>query len=412
MKKVNKHRGTHLMLAALAIGVASIAWSAHAQEVSDDVVKIGVLTDMSGVYSDMNGNGSVVAAQMAIEDFGKSVLGKPVELISADHQQKADVGTGIAHRWIDNEKVDTLVDLTNSAIALAVQDIAREANRIAIFTSPGTTDLTGAKCSSTGFHWVYDNYSNGVGPVKALIGQGKTKWYFIVSDFAFGHSLEAVAKKTIEESGATVVDSVRVPLNAPDFSAFLLPAQASGAEAILVAGSGRDLSTLVKQANEFGVVAGGQTITAPVMFLSDIHAMGLEQAQGISFIDGFYWDRTDETRAFSKRFGERMGGKMPTSIQAGVYSSVMHYMKAVKAAGTDEAKAVSAKMRELPVDDFFAHGGKVREDGRMVHDMYLVKVKSPAESKYPWDYEEIVATIKGDDIFLPLAQSSCPLVKK
>jgi branched-chain amino acid transport system substrate-binding protein len=412
MKKVNKHRGTHLVLAALAISAASVAWSAHAREVSDNIVKIGVLTDMSGVYSDMNGKGSVVAAQMAIDDFGKSVLGKPVEIISADHQQKADVGTGIAHRWIDNEKVDTLVDLTNSAIALAVQDIAREANRIAIFTSPGTTDLTGAKCSATGFHWVYDNYSNGVGPVKALIDQGKTKWYFIVSDFAFGHSLEAVAKKTINENGATVVDSARVPLNASDFSAFLLPARASGAEAILVAGSGRDLSTLVKQANEFGIVAGGQTITAPVMFLSDIHAMGLEQAQGISFIDGFYWDRTDETRAFAKRFGEKMDGKMPTSIQAGVYSSVTHYLKAVNAAGTDEATAVSAKMRELPVDDFFARGGKVREDGRMVHDMYLVRVKSPAESKYPWDYEEIVATINGDDIFLPLAQSTCPLVKK
>lgn len=412
MTNANRNKGLRLALAALAAGVASIAWSAQAQEVSDDVVKIGVLTDMSGVYSDMNGNGSVIAAEMAIEDFGKAVLGKPVELISADHQQKADVGTGIAHRWIDNEKVDTLVDLTNSAIALAVQDIAKEANRIAIFTSPGTTDLTGAKCSPTGFHWVYDNYSNGVGPVKALIDQGKKNWYLVVSDFAFGHSLEAVARKTVEGSGATVVGSVRHPLNAPDFSAFLLPAQASGAEAILVAGSGRDLSTLVKQANEFGIVAGGQSIVAPVMFLSDIHAMGLEQAQGISFIDGFYWDRNDETRAFAKRFGERNGGKMPTSIQAGVYSSVTHYLKAVQAAGTDEAKAVAGKMRELPVDDFFARGGRVREDGRMVHDMYLARVKSPSESKHPWDYEEIVATIKGDDIFLPLDQSACPLVKK
>lgn len=412
MRRMNHLKGTSRILAALAIGVSWAASPAQAQSVSDEVVKIGVLTDMSGVYSDMNGQGSVVAAQLAIEDFGKTVLDKPIELISADHQQKADVGTSIAHRWIDNEQVDTLVDLTNSAIALAVQDIAREANRIAIFTSPGTTDLTGAKCSPTGFHWVYDNYSNGVGPVKALIAQGKKSWYFIVSDFAFGHSLEAIAKKTVEANGATIAGSVRHPLNAPDFSAFLLPAQASGAEAILVAGSGRDLSTLVKQANEFGIVAGGQTITAPVMFLSDIHAMGLEQAQGISFIDGFYWDRTDDTRAFAKRFAERHGGAMPTSIQAGVYSSVAHYLKAVKAAGTDEAKAVAAKMRELPVDDFFAQGGKIREDGRMVHDMYLVKVKSPSESKYPWDYEEIVATIKGDDIFLPLSESTCTLVKK
>lgn len=412
MKLLNHLKGMNPALAALAIGMTCAACPAFAQSVSDNIVKIGVLTDMSGVYSDMNGQGSVIAAQLAMEDFGKTVLDKPIELISADHQQKADVGTSIAHRWIDNEQVDTLVDLTNSAIALAVQDIAREANRIAIFTSPGTTDLTGTKCSPTGFHWVYDNYSNGVGPVKALIAQGKKSWYFIVSDFAFGHSLEAIAKKTVDANGATIVGSVRHPLNAPDFSAFLLPAQASGAEAILVAGSGRDLSTLVKQANEFGIVAGGQTITAPVMFLSDIHAMGLEQAQGISFIDGFYWDRTEETRAFAKRFAERNGGAMPTSIQAGVYSGVSHYLKAVKAAGTDEAKAVAATMRELPVDDFFAESGRVRDDGRMVHDMYLVKVKSPSESKYAWDYEEIVATIKGDDIFLPLSESKCPLVKK
>ena len=274
MGNEKRYSRTRLALAAVAsIGLGS--FPAQAAGISDDVVKVGVLTDMSGVYSDMNGNGSVIAAQMAIEDFGKSVLDRPIELISADHQMKADVGTGIAHRWIDNEKVDVFVDLTNSAIALAVQDIAKEANRVAIFTSPGTTELTGAKCSPTGFHWVYDNYSNGVGPVKALLEQGKKSWYFIVSDFAFGHSLEAIAKKAVEEGGGTVVGSVRHPLNAPDFSAFLLPAQASGADAISVAGSGRDLSTLVKQANEFGVVAGGQTITAPVMFLTDIHAMGL-----------------------------------------------------------------------------------------------------------------------------------------
>lgn len=409
---IKKYRGTYGMLAALVMGTAWFTSPAQAQEVSDGVVKIGVLTDMSGVYSDMNGNGSVVAAQLAIEDFGKTVLGKPIELISADHQQKVDVGTSIAHRWIDNEHVDALVDLTNSAIALAVQDIAKQADRIAIFTSPSTNDLTGVKCSPTGFHWVYDNYSNGVGPIKAQIKQGVKSWYFIITDFASGHSLEAVAKKTVEENGAKVVGSVRYPLNAPDLSAFLLPAQASGAQAIMTSAAGRDLSTLVKQANEFGIVAGGQKIIAPVMFLSDIHAMGLEQAQGIEFIDGFYWDRNDETRAFAKRFAARDNGAMPTSIQAGVYSGVAHYLKAIQAAGTDEAKAVAAKMRELPVDDFFTHGGKIRADGRMVHDMYLVKVKSPSESKYPWDYEQIIATIKGDDIFKPLSESDCPLVKK
>lgn len=400
------------MLAALAAGAALISTPALADGISDDVVKIGVLTDMSGVFSDMNGNGSVVAAQLAIEDFGGTVLDKPIQLISADHQHKADVGTSIAHRWIDNEQVDVLSDLTNSAIALAVQDIARDSNRIALFSSPGTTDLTGVKCSETGFHWVYDNYSNAVGPIKAQIEKGVKNWYFLVADFAFGHSLEAIAKKTVEENGATVVGTVRFPLNASDMSAFLLPAQASGAEAIMLTATGRDLTTAIKQANEFGIVAGGQSIIAPVVYLTDVHAMGLEQAQGLTFIDGFYWDRDDETRAFAKRFGERHNGAMPTSLQAGVYSSILHYLKAVKAAGTDEAKAVAAKMRELPVEDFFAHGGKVREDGRMVHDMYLVKVKSPAESKGPWDYEEIIATIPGDEIFLPLEQSTCPLVKK
>jgi len=413
MKRADKQGSGRHFLAGLALCAMTAGLPAPAMaQVSDGVVKIGVLTDMSGVYSDLNGTGSVAAAQLAIEDFGGTVLDKPIALISADHQQKADVGTGIAHRWIDNEQVDALVDLTNSAIALAVQDIAREANRIAIFTSPGTTDLTGAKCSETGFHWVYDNYSNSVGPVKALLQQGKKSWYLIVADFAFGHSLENIARETIEANGGTVAGAVRHPLNAADFSAFLLPAQASGAEAILLATAGRDLATAVKQANEFGLVAGGQTLAAPVVFLSDIHAMGLQQAQGISFIDGFYWDRNDETRAFAKRFAERHNGAMPTSVQAGVYSSVAHYLKAIAAAGTDEAKAVAAKMRELPVDDFFARGGKVREDGRMVHDMYLARVKSPSDSSYPWDYEEIVATIGGDDIFLPLSESTCPLVRK
>ncbi|MGQ9367082.1 ABC transporter substrate-binding protein [Azospirillum sp. ST 5-10] len=399
------------LLGATAIGLSALAAAPAAAQVSDDVVKIGVLTDMSGQWSDMNGPGSLEAATMAAEDFGGTVLGKPIQVVGADHLHKADVGSGIARRWIENEQVDALADLTNSAVALAVQQITRDANRIALFTSPGTTDLTGKQCSPTGFQWVYDNYSNAIGPVDALVKKGLDTWYFVTADFAFGHSLEKIAGEALKKSGGTVVGSIRHPFNSNDLSPFLLPAQASGAKVIMLASAGKDMTTAIKQANEFGIIAGGQTVTAPVMFISDVHALGLQTAQGISFIEGFYWDLDDETRAFAKRFFERRKA-MPTSLQAGVYSSVTHYLKAIQAAGTDEAKAVAAKMRELPVNDFFAKGGKVREDGRMVHDMYLVEVKKPSESKQPWDYYKVLATVPGDQAFLPLAQSECPLVKK
>lgn len=396
--------------AALCLGSLAVAGQAAAQ-VSDDVVKIGVLTDMSGQYSDLNGAGSLLAAQMAAADFGGKVLGKPIEIIGADHLQKADVGIGIARRWIENEKVDAISDVTNSAIALAVQQLTRETNRVALFSSPGTTDLTGKQCSPTGFQWVYDNYSTAVGPLKALIDKGNDTFFIITADFAFGHSLEKIASEAIKANGGKVLGTVRHPFGAADLSSFLLPAQASKAKVILLATAGKDMTTAIKQANEFGIIAGGQTITAPVMFITDVNALGLPTAQGISFIEGFYWDQNDETRAFAKRFFEARKA-MPTSPQAGVYSSITHYLKAIQAAGTDEAKAVAAKMRELPVDDFFAKGGKVREDGRMVHNMLLVQVKKPSESKQPWDYYEILATVPGEQAFQSLAQSECPLVKK
>jgi branched-chain amino acid transport system substrate-binding protein len=395
---------------ALCLGALAAAGAASAQ-VSDDVVKIGVLTDMSGQWSDMNGPGSLLAAQMAAADFGGKVLGKPIEIIGADHLHKADIGVGIARRWIENEKVDAISDVTNSAIALAVQQLTRESNRVALFSSPGTTDLTGKQCSATGVQWVYDNYSNAVGPIKALIDKGNDTFFIVTADFAFGHSLEKIASEAIKASGGKVVGTVRHPFGANDLSAFLLPAQASKAKVIMLATAGKDMTTAIKQAGEFGITAGGQILTAPVMFISDVHALGLPTAQGISFMEGFYWDQNEETRAFAKRFFEARKA-MPTALQAGVYSSVTHYLKAIAAAGTDEAKAVSAKMRELPVNDFLAKNGKVREDGRMVHDMLLVQVKKPSESKAPWDYYNVIATVPGEQAFLPLAQSECTLVKK
>jgi len=397
-------------LAAVCLGTAMAANAASAQ-VSDDVVKIGVLTDMSGQWADMNGPGSLLAAQMAAADFGGKVLGKPIEIIGADHLHKADVGVGIARRWIENEKVDAIADITNSAIALAIQQLTKENNRVALFSSPGTNDLTGKACSPTGFQWVYDNYSNAVGPIKALIEKGNDTFYLIVSDFAFGHALEKIATETIKANGGKVVGSIRHPFGANDLSPFLLPAQASKAKVIMLANSGKDLTTSIKQANEFGISGGEQVFTSPIMFISDVHALGLPIAQGISFIEGFYWDLNDETRAFGKRFFETRKA-MPTALQAGVYSIVTHYLKAIEAAGTDEAKAVSAKMRELPVNDFFAKNGKVREDGRMVHDMLLVQVKKPSESKAPWDYYNVIATVPGEQAFMPLAQSECSLVQK
>lgn len=405
------HRRFLRGLAAFSfLGSLGLTGPASAQ-VSDDVVKLGVLTDMSGQYSDMNGSGSLLAAQMAASDFGGKVLGKPIEVIGADHQQKADVGLGIARQWIESDKVDAVVDVTNSAIALAVQQLTRETNRVALFSSPGTTDLTGKACSPTGFQWVYDNYSNVVGPVKTLIEKGNDTFFIITADFAFGHSLEKIATDAIKANGGKLLGSVRHPFGANDLSAFLLPAQASNAKVILLATAGKDLTTAIKHASEFGIAAGGQVLSAPVVFLTDIHALGLSAAQGMSFLEGFYWDQNDETRAFAKRFFE-VRKTMPTSLQAGVYSEVLHYLKAVQAAGTDEAKTVAAKMRELPVNDFFAKNGKVREDGRMVHDMLLVQVKKPSESKRPWDYYNVVATVPGDQVFLPLGQSECALVKK
>jgi branched-chain amino acid transport system substrate-binding protein len=392
---------------ALATGLSS---NANAQ-VSGDAVKIGVLNDQSGLYADFGGRGSVIAAQMAVEDFGGKVLGKPIQVLSADHQNKPDVGSNIARQWYDQDGVDAIADLTTSSVALAVQEIGKQTGKVTMTSGAATSRLTGDACSPTGFHWAYDTVALANGTGKSVVAEGLKKWFFLTADYAFGYALEKDVSEVVKASGGEVVGSVRHPLNTSDFSSFLLQAQGSGAEVIGLANAGGDTTTSIKQAAEFGIVAGGQSLAGLLLVLSDIHALGLETAKGLVLTTGFYWDLDDESRAWSQRYYERMQ-RMPNMVQAGVYSSVMHYLKAVQEAGTDEGKVVAAKMKELPIKDMFARNGKVREDGRMVHDMYLARVKTPAQSKKPWDYYEIVRTIPGDQAYLPLDRSPCPLVKK
>ncbi|HET7594282.1 MAG TPA: ABC transporter substrate-binding protein [Stellaceae bacterium] len=382
--------------------------SAQAQ-VSDGVVKLGVLNDMSSLYSDATGKGSLVAAQMAVQDFGGKVLGKPIEVVAADHQNKPDIGANIARQWYDQEQVDAIVDVPTSSVALAIQQISKDKDRVFLMSGPGSSDLTGPACSPTGVHWTYDTYALSHVAGKAMVERGEDTWFFITADYAFGHALERDASDVVKASGGKVLGSVRHPLNTQDFSSFLLQAQASGAKVIGLANAGGDTQTAIKQAAEFGLQKGGQKLLALLVQITDTHSLGLQTAQGMILTDGFYWDHDDGARKFSKRFFAQMQ-HMPTMIHAGVYSEVTHYLKAVQAAGTDEAKAVVAKMRALPIDDFFAHNGKLREDGRMVHDMYLMQVKTPAESKSEWDVYKILATVPGDQAYRPLDQGGCPLI--
>ncbi len=398
------------MLAVLASAVLLASVSAQAQGAPPRPIKIGVLSDMSSLYADQAGLGSVEAARMAIEDAGSKIGDQPIELVSADHQHKTDVGTAIVRRWIDTEGVDVIADMPNSAVALAVQQIVKDKNKIALFSTAATTELTGKQCSPNGIQWVYDAYSNAAGLAKALVAKDNKSWYFLTVDYALGHSLQAEATKAIVAGGGTVVGSVRHPLNNPDFSSFLLQAQASKAKVIALANAGADTINAVKQVAEFGM-SKDHVIVAPLVYISDIHSMGLPAAQGLTFIEGFYWDLNDATRAWSKRFFERRKA-MPTMTHAGVYSSVSHYLKAVRAVGSADSLAVVAKMKEMRVDDFFSSGGQVRKDGRMVHDMLLVKVKSPSESRYPWDYYQVLATIPGEQAFRPLQESECPLARQ
>ena len=398
-----------IIAAVAAAGFASsLAAPEAGAQVSDGVVRIGVLNDQSGLYADLGGPGSVVAARMAVADAGGSVLGKPVEIVFADHQNKSDIGAAIARQWFEIGQVDMAIGFDNSAVALAVEQLAAEHDRIAIAGAVGSTAFTGKACTATEASWIYDSYALTTSLAKSIVAEGRDTWFFITVDYAFGHSLEADATSAVLAAGGKVLGSVRHPLNTADFSSYLLQAQASGAKVVAFANGGGDMVNATKQANEFGLTKN-QTMVSLLVFISDIHSMELSAAQGLKFVTGFYWDRDEQARAWSKRFFARQG-RMPTMAQASIYSAIRHYLAAIAAAGTDEAKAVMAKMREMPVNDFYASDGHLRQDGRLVHDMYFAQVKKPSESTKPWDYYTILKVIPGDQAFRPLAEAGCPLV--
>lgn len=398
-----------LICAALIAHVSATAGAAT--KVSDGVVKIGVLTDMSGAYSDLAGPGSLVAVQMAVADFiAREKPDFKIEVISADHQNKGDIAAIKAREWIDTEKVDMIVDLVTTSTALAVMKVAKEKNRITIVSGAASTLITNEQCTDTNVHWTYDTYALAAGTGKAVVKQGGKTWFFLTADYAFGKSLEKDTTDVVLEEGGKVLGHVLHPFPTQDFSSFLLQAQASGAQVIGLANAGNDTINAIKQAAEFGITPK-QTLAGLLMFISDVHSLGLKATQGMYLTTGFYWDWNNETRAWSKRFFEKTK-RMPTMVHAGDYSGVYHYLKAIKAAGTDDTKVVMAKMKATPINDFFAKNGKIRVDGRMVHDMYLAQVKKPEESRYPWDYYFIRQVIPGDQAFLPLSKSTCPLVKK
>ena len=396
----------------LTVAAMLMAGSAAQAQVSDNAVKIGVLTDHSGGFAYLVGKHSVEAAQMAVDDFGGKVLGKPISVVTADHQNKADIASAISRKWFETEGVDTITDVAGSAVALATQEIARSRGKVLLISGAATTELTGKACSETTSQWSYDTYAFAKGTASQVTKQGGDSWYFLTSDYAFGHSLQRDASRFVEASGGKVLGSVRFPFGSPDFSSFLLQAQASKAKVIGLAMSGADLLSAVKQAREFGIVQSGQNLASLVIYINDIEGVGLNVAQGLTLTTSFYWDANDETRAWAKRFMERSGGFIPNLITAGTYASVLHYLKAVEAAGTDEGKTVAAKMKELPVNDFYNKNVQIRADGRVMHKTFLMKVKSPADSKYRGDFYQQLAEMSGDESFKPLAESECPLVKK
>ena len=401
-----------LMATAVGIGLAAAVGTSGALAQSNEgPVKIGVLSDMSGLYADLGGPGSVEAAKMAVEDLGGKVLGKPVEIVTGDHQNKPDVGANISRQWFDVDKVDAITDVPNSGVALAVNEVGREKNKIMLFSGPAASDLTGEKCSPTTAHWTYDTYALANGTGAAVVKAGGNSWFFLTADYAFGAALERDTTNVVKANGGTVVGSVRTPLNAPDFSSFLLQAQASKAKIIGLANAGGDTINSIKQAAEFGITSGGQKLAGLLVFITDVNSIGLQTAQGLQLTEAFYWDQSDETRAFSKKFLERVKHQ-PSMVQAGVYSAVRHYLQAVEAVGSKDSAKVMAKMRATPINDFMTKNGKLREDGRVVRDMYLFEVKAPKDSKAPWDYYKQIGTIPGEQAFRPMDQGGCPLVKK
>jgi branched-chain amino acid transport system substrate-binding protein len=397
------------IVAAVLVALASPFASAQAA-VSDNVVRIGVLTDMSSLYADIGGVGSVEAARMAVEDFGGSVLGQRIDVVFADHLNKADAASETARRWLDAQGVDMIVDSNNSAVALAVSKLVTDKKRILIAGGVGTTRLTNEDCSPYVAQWIFDTYALANGTAGAAVRAGKKSWYFLTVDYAFGHSLEQDAAQAVVAAGGQVLGRARHPLNAPDFSSFMMQAQASKAEVIGVASAGGDTINTIKAANEFGLTKN-QSLAGLLVFITDIHSLGLPITQGMLLTEAWYWDLNDETRAFSKRFFEKRA-RMPTMTQAGVYSAVLSYLKAIRAAGTDQADKVMAALKNMKIDDMFAKNGYLREDGRMMHDMYLLEVKKPSESKGPWDYYHVRATIPAEEAFQPLSKSRCPRIAK
>lgn len=399
------------LTAVAATFILALAVPAQAA-LSGNAVKIGILTDMSGPYAAMGGSGSVIAAQLAVEDcLQAECKGMTIEVLSADHQNKPDIAAARAREWLQRDGVDALADLTNSAAALAIQGLIRDQGGIALYSGPATSRLTNEDCAVNGFHWMFDTYSQSVGSAAALTKLGYKSWYFLTVDYAFGHALEKDAGTVVKQNGGTVIGAVRHPLGSQDFSSYLLQAKGSGAQVIGLASAGQDSVNAIKHAREFGVGDDRQRLAALLLFLSEVHAIGLPAAQGLIFADGFYWDFDDATRAFAARFEARHQGNKPTMVQAGVYSSVYHYLKAVAAAGSDDWQVVAQTMRKLPIEDAVMRNASIRPDGRVIHDMYLYQVKSPSESKRPWDYQKLLATIPAQEAFLPLEQSTCPLVK-
>ncbi len=399
----------NLLAWAASAAIGATAGMAQAQ-VSDGVIKIGVLTDMSSLYTDLSGKGSELAARMAVEDFGAARKGMKVEFVSADHQNKADVGSSIVRQWYDVDKVDVVVDVPNSGVALAVNQITRDKGKAFLVSGAASADLTGKACSPNTIHWAYDTWMLANGTGNAIVKTGGDSWFFLTADYAFGHALERDTEAVVLKNGGKVLGKVRHPLNNQDFSSFLLQAQASKAKIIGMANAGGDTTNTIKQAAEFGIVKAGQSLAGLLVFITDVHSLGLPIAQGLIFTETFYWDANDATRAFAKRFSEANRGIHPTMIHAGVYSSVIHYLKAVEAGKTDDGTKTIAKMKEMPTDDPLFGKGSIRKDGRKLHPAYLVEVKKPSESKGPWDYHKIRATIPADQAFRPMADGGCPLV--
>jgi branched-chain amino acid transport system substrate-binding protein len=387
--------------------ILALTGTAHAQ-VS---VKLGVLNDRSGLYSDLTGEGSALAARMAVEDFKAADKGIKVDIVAADHQNKPDVGAGIARQWYDQDGVDAILDVPTSSVALAVNTITRDKNKVFINSGGGTSDLTGSQCSPNTVHWTYDTWALANGTGTAMVKQGGNSWFFITADYAFGHALERDATALVTKAGGKVLGAVRHPFPGQDFASFLLQAQTSGAKVIGLANAGGDTVNALKQAAEFGIVQGGQNLAGLLVFVTDVHSIGLKVAQGLVLTEAFYWDQNDQTRAWSKRFAEKNGGKMPTMVHAGVYAGTLHYLKAVEALKDKDATKVMAKMKEMPTDDPLFGKGKIRADGRKIHDMYLFEVKKPAESKGEWDLYKLLATIPAEQAFRPINEGNCSLVK-